>query len=79
MSHRYDVGMTLCTLDNPTVKQTITSELMCRILRPAPFAYRGMCQLFEMFLLMTFNTFSEVSIADLLEEQLPQVTHPLLP
>ena len=46
---------------------------VCRILRPAPFAYRGMCELFEMFLLMTFNTFSEVSIACLLDEQLPQV------
>ncbi|KAL3152495.1 hypothetical protein ABBQ32_001530 [Trebouxia sp. C0010 RCD-2024] len=46
-------------------------ELM-RILRPAPFAYRGMCELFEMFLLMTFNTFSEVSLTDLLNEQLPQ-------
>ena len=45
----------------------------CRILRPAPFAYHGMCELFEMFLLVTFNTFSEVSIADLLDEQLPQV------
>ncbi|KAL0023872.1 hypothetical protein WJX79_002364 [Trebouxia sp. C0005] len=43
-------------------------ELM-RILRPAPFAYRGMCDLFEMFMLITFNTFSEVSIADLLDEQ----------
>ena len=32
-----------------------------------------MCDLFEMFLLMTFNTFSEVNIADLLNEQLPQV------
>ncbi len=28
-----------------------------------------MCDLFEMFMLMTFNTFSEISIADLLDEQ----------
>ena len=41
----------------------------CRILRPAPFAYHGMCDPFEMFKLITFNTFSEVSIADLLDEQ----------
>jgi len=47
----------------------------CRILRPAPFAYHGMCDLFEMFMLIAFNTFSEVSIADLLDEQvlLPSV------
>ncbi len=34
-----------------------------------------MCDLFEMFMLITFNTFSEVSIADLLDEQvlLPSV------
>lgn len=50
---------------------------MRRILRPAPFAYRGMCELFEMFLLMTFNTFSEVSLTDLLNEQLPQVCRAL--
>ncbi len=32
-----------------------------------------MCEMFEMFLLLTFNTFSEISVADLLDEQLPQV------
>lgn len=32
-----------------------------------------MCEMFEMFLLITFNTFSEISVADLLDEQLPQV------
>ena len=38
-----------------------------------------MCDLFEMFMLMTFNTFSEVSIADLLDEQvlLPGPVHAL--
>lgn len=48
-------------------------------MRPAPFAYHGMCDLFEMFMLITFNTFSEVSIADLLDEQvlLPCLVHAL--
>jgi hypothetical protein len=38
-----------------------------------------MCHLFEMFMLITFNTFSEVSIADLLDEQvlLPRPVHAL--
>lgn len=46
---------------------------VCRILRPAPFVYQGMCQLFEMFFLTVFNTFSEVSVADLMKEQIPMV------
>ena len=48
----------------------------CRILRPAPFVYQGMCQLFEMFFVTVFNTFSEVRVADLLKEQALTVCSP---
>ena len=47
--------------------------LAYRMLQPAAYVYRGICEMFEMYLLETFNTFSDVSIADLVHEAAPQV------
>ena len=53
----------------------ITADcLACRMLQPAAYVYRGICEMFEMYLLETFNTFSDVSIADLVHEAAPQVS-----
>jgi hypothetical protein len=46
----------------------------CRSLRPAPFVYRGMCELFEMFLVHVFVAFSDVSLADLLDSEAAEVS-----
>eukprot|EP00891_Asterochloris_glomerata_P005698 jgi/Astpho2/5698/fgenesh1_pg.00079_%23_105_t len=45
---------------------------LLRMLQPAAYVYRGICEMFEMYLLETFNTFSDVSIADLVHEAAPQ-------
>ncbi|BDA42201.1 probable Syndetin [Coccomyxa sp. Obi] len=49
----------------------VYGELL-RSLRPAPFVYRGLCELFEMYLVHVFVAFSDLSLADMLEADSPE-------
>jgi hypothetical protein len=40
----------------------------CRILKPAAFAYLGLCQLFELYFLNAFVTFSGIPVADVVSQ-----------
>ncbi|EIE20688.1 hypothetical protein COCSUDRAFT_57256 [Coccomyxa subellipsoidea C-169] len=46
----------------------VYGELL-RSLRPAPFVYRGMCELFDMYLVHVYVAFSDVSLADMLDSE----------
>ena len=47
---------------------------LCRSLRPAPFVYRGMCELFDMYLVHVYVAFSDVSLADMLDSEAAEVS-----
>lgn len=50
------------------------SSFWCRSLRPAPFVYQGICELFEMYLVHVFAAFSDDSLADMLESEGAEVS-----
>ncbi|KAK9901648.1 hypothetical protein WJX75_006561 [Coccomyxa subellipsoidea] len=62
-------GMPLTNSALKLVKWMQVYGELLRSLRPAPFVYRGMCELFEMFLVHVFVAFSDVSLADLLDSE----------
>ena len=52
---------------------------VCRCLQPAPFVYKGICELFEMYLVHVFAAFADVSLSTILNPVAAEVGHNLSP
>ena len=52
-----------------------SAKCVHRALRPAPFIYTGICDLFELYLVHVFVAFSDVSLGSILQPERSMVMH----